>query len=146
VSCPAKKSLEFEEYLADVTDPRRCEGTYPLINILFIAGCAVICGADDFLAIGEFGRSKRKFLEKFLDLSAGFPSHDRFNAIFRAIKRAEFEKCLLNWIVALHEVMDGQVVAIDGKSQLPTLCRRWCHDSPSRAPGPGFDAEQVPVP
>lgn len=113
---PAKKSVAFEEYFADVTDPRRREGTYPLLNILFIAVCAVICGADDFVAIAEFGRSKRKFLGKFLDLSAGIPSHDRFNAIFRAIKPAEFEKCLLNWIVALHEVTDGQVVAIDGKT------------------------------
>ena len=113
---PTKKSVAFEEYFADVTDPRRREGTYPLLNILFIAVCAVICGADDFVAIAEFGRSKRKFLEKFLDLSAGIPSHDRFNAIFRAIKPAEFEKCLLNWIVALHEVTDGQVVAIDGKT------------------------------
>jgi predicted transposase YbfD/YdcC len=113
---PAKKSVAFEEYFADVTDPRRREGTYPLLNILFIAVCAVICGADDFVAIAEFGRSKRKFLEKFLHLSAGIPSHDRFNAIFRALKPAEFEKCLLNWIVALHEVTDGQVVAIDGKT------------------------------
>lgn len=113
---PAKKSVAFEEYFADVTDPRRRAGTYPLLNILFIAVCAVICGADDFVAIAEFGRSKRKFLEKFLDLSAGIPSHDRFNAIFRALKPAEFEKCLLNWIVALHEVTDGQVVAIDGKT------------------------------
>jgi predicted transposase YbfD/YdcC len=113
---PAKKSVAFEEYFADVTDPRRREGTYPLLNILFIAVCAVICGADDFVAIAEFGRSKRKFLEKFLDLSAGIPSHDRFNAIFRALKPTEFETCLLNWIVALHEVTDGQVVAIDGKT------------------------------
>lgn len=113
---PAKKSVAFEEYFADVTDPRRREGTYPLLNILFIAVCAVICGADDFVAIAEFGRSKRKFLEQFLDLSAGIPSHDRFNAIFRALQPAEFEKCLLNWIVALHEVTDGQVVAIDGKT------------------------------
>jgi predicted transposase YbfD/YdcC len=113
---PTKKSVAFEEYFADVTDPRRREGTYPLLNILFIAVCAVICGADDFVAIAEFGRSKRKFLEKFLDLSAGIPSHDRFNAIFRALKPAEFETCLLNWIVALHEVTDGQVVAIDGKT------------------------------
>ena len=113
---PVKKSVAFEEYFADVTDPRRREGTYPLLNILFIAVCAVVCGADDFVAIAEFGRSKRKFLEKFLDLRAGIPSHDRFNAIFREIKPAEFETCLLNWIVALHEVTDGQVVAIDGKT------------------------------
>jgi predicted transposase YbfD/YdcC len=113
---PAKKSVAFEEHFADVSDPRRRESTYPLINIMFIAVCAVICGADDFVAIAEFGRSKKKFLEKFLDLRAGIPSHDRFNAIFRAIKPAEFEKCLLSWIAALHEITDGQVVAIDGKT------------------------------
>ena len=113
---PAMKSVAIEEYFSEVTDPRRREGTYPLINFLVIAICAVICGADDFVAIAEFGRAKKKFLEKFLDLSAGIPSHDRFNAIFRAIKPAEFEKCLLSWITALHEVTDGQVVAIDGKT------------------------------
>jgi len=113
---PAKKSVAIEECFSEVTDPRRREGTYPLINFLVIAICAVICGADDFVAIAEFGRAKKKFLERFLDLSAGIPSHDRFNAIFRAIKPAEFEKCLLRWITALHEVTDGQVVAIDGKT------------------------------
>jgi predicted transposase YbfD/YdcC len=51
-----------------------------------------------------------------LDLRAGIPSHDRFNAIFAAIKPAEFEKCLLSWITALHEVSEGQIVAIDGKT------------------------------
>jgi predicted transposase YbfD/YdcC len=97
-------------------DPRRGKATYPLINILVIAVCAVLCGADDFVSIAHFGRAKKKFLAKFLDLSAGIPSHDRFNAIFRAIKPAEFEKCLLSWITALHEITDGQVVAIDGKT------------------------------
>lgn len=113
---PAKKSAAIEECFSEVTDPRRREGTYPLINFLVIAVCAVICGADDFVAIAEFGRAKKEFLKRFLDLSAGIPSHDRFNAIFRAIKPAEFEKCLLRWITALHEVTDRQVVAIDGKT------------------------------
>jgi hypothetical protein len=113
---PAKKSAAIEEHFAEVTDPRRREGIYPLINFLVIAVCAVICGADDFVAIAEFGRAKKKFLEKFLDLSAGIPSQDGFNAIFRALKPAEFEKCLLSWITALHEVIDGQVVAVDGKT------------------------------
>ena len=112
----AKKSASIEEHFAELTDPRRREGTYPLINIVVIAICAVICGADDFVAIADFGRIKRKLLEKFLDLSAGIPSHDRFNAIFGAIKPAEFEKCLLSWITALHELTAGQVVAIDGKT------------------------------
>ena len=90
--------------------------TYPLINIVVIAVCAVICGADDFVAIAEFGRKKRKWLARFLDLKDGIPSHDRFNAILAAIKPAEFEKCLLSWITALHEITDGQVIAIDGKT------------------------------
>ena len=90
--------------------------TYPLVNIVTIAICAVICGADDFVAIAKFGRAKRKWLSQFLDLSSGIPSHDRFNAILAAIKPAEFEACLLSWITALHEITDGQVVAIDGKT------------------------------
>jgi predicted transposase YbfD/YdcC len=59
---------------------------------------------------------KREWLARFLDLRSGIPSHDRFNAILAAIKPAEFEKCLLSWITALHEITDGQVVAIDGKT------------------------------
>ena len=90
--------------------------TYPLINVVVIAVCAVICGADDFVAIAEFGRLKRDWLARFLDLRNGIPSHDRFNQILAAIKPAEFKECLLSWITALHEITDGQVVAIDGKT------------------------------
>jgi predicted transposase YbfD/YdcC len=104
------------EHFADLTDPRRRKVTYPLVNIVVIALCAVISGADDFVAIAEWARMRRRWLAKFLDLSTGIPSHDRFNAILGAIKPAEFEKCLLSWITALHEVSDGQIVAIDGKT------------------------------
>ncbi len=87
-----------------------------MINIVVIALCGVICGADDFVAIAKFGRTKRDWLAKFLDLSAGIPSHDRFNAVLAMIKPAQFEQCLLSWITALHDITDGQVVAIDGKT------------------------------
>jgi len=113
---PAKKSAAIADHFAELTDPRRREVKYPLINIVVIAVCAVICGADDFVAIAAFGRMKKKFFENLLDLKEGIPSHDRFNAIFAAIKPAEFEKCLLSWITALHEITDGQVIAIDGKT------------------------------
>ena len=89
---------------------------YPLINIVTIALCAVISGADDFVSIANFGRTKRKWLEQFLDLRAGIPSHDRFNAILRAIKPAEFEQCLLSFVTALHPISGGQLVANDGKT------------------------------
>jgi predicted transposase YbfD/YdcC len=112
----AQRPASIVEHFSELSDPRRREGTYPLINFVVIGVCAVLCGADDFVAMAEFGRSKKKFLEKFLDLSEGIPSHDRFNAIFATIKPAEFEKCLLSWITALHEITNGQVIAIDGKT------------------------------
>ncbi len=113
-----RKSIgaEIRVHFARLTDPRRREPVYPLINIVTIALCAVLCGADDFVAIARWGKMKKKWLAKFLDLSAGIPSHDRFNAVFAAIKPAEFERCFLNWIAALHDVTAGQLVAIDGKT------------------------------
>ncbi len=110
------KSNRIQDHFEELNDPRRREVTYPLINVVVIAICAVICGADDFVAIAKYGRTKRDWFAKFLDLESGIPSHDRFNAIFAALNPAEFEKCLLSWILALHELTDGQVIAIDGKT------------------------------
>jgi predicted transposase YbfD/YdcC len=111
-----KKSVKIQEHFATLTDPRRRKVTYPLINIVVIAVCAVICGADDFVAIADFGKTKRRWFARFLHLNSGIPSHDRFNAVLAAIKPAEFEQCLLRWITALHEITGGQVIAIDGKT------------------------------
>lgn len=109
-------AARIEDHFADLIDPRRREGTHPLINIVTIALCAVISGADDFVAIAEYGRKKKKWLEQFLDLSAGIPSHDCFNRVLGAVQPSGFEKCLLSWITALHAVTEGQIVAIDGKT------------------------------
>jgi predicted transposase YbfD/YdcC len=109
-------AADIRNHFADLTDPRRRKIVYPLINIVTIALCAVICGADDFVSIAFWGRTKKEWLAKFLDMSSGIPSHDRFNAILGALRPAEFEKCLLSWITALHEISDGQIVAIDGKT------------------------------
>jgi predicted transposase YbfD/YdcC len=112
----AKKSAKVQDHFATLTDPRRRPPVYPLINVVTIAICAVICGADDFVAIAKFGKARREWFARFLDLKDGIPSHDRFNAIFAAINPAEFEKCLLSWITVLHEISGGQVIAIDGKT------------------------------
>ena len=109
-------SARIDKHLASLTDPRRRKVTYPLINIVTIALCAVIAGADDFVTIAAWARQKRAWLAKILDLSNGIPSHDRFNAIFKTIKPDEFERCLLSWITSLHEITAGQLVAIDGKT------------------------------
>jgi predicted transposase YbfD/YdcC len=110
------KSARIQDHFAELSDPRRREVMYPLVNVVVIAICAVICGADDFVAIARFGRTKREWLERFLDLKGGIPSHDRFNAIFAALRPAEFESCLLSWISAVQEITAGQVIAIDGKT------------------------------
>jgi predicted transposase YbfD/YdcC len=109
-------TARIEEHFADLTDPRNREGTYPLVNIVVMALCAVVSGADDFVAIAKWAKTKEDWLANFLDMSSGIPSHDRFNAILGAIKPPEFERCLLRWITALHEITDGQVIAIDGKT------------------------------
>lgn len=113
---PQVVSTRIQDHFASLTDPRRRKVTYPLLNIVTIAVCAIVAGADDFVSIAQWGRQKRQWLEQFLDLSNGIPSHDRFNAVLAALVPAEFERCLLSWITALHEVTDGQVVAIDGKT------------------------------
>lgn len=109
-------SVRIQDHFAEVTDPRQREVTYSLLNIITIALCAVVAGADDFVSIAEYGEKKKKWLAHFLDLSAGIPSHDCFNRVLAAIQPAEFEKCLLSWITALHAVTGGQIVAIDGKT------------------------------
>ena len=109
-------SARIGKHFASLTDPRRRKVTYPLINIVTMTLCAVIAGADDFVTIAAWARQKRAWLARILDLSNGIPSHDRFNAIFKAIKPAEFERCLLSWVTSLHEVTAGQLIAIDGKT------------------------------
>lgn len=111
-----KSSVRIADHFTELTDPRRREPTYPLLNIVTMALCAVISGCDDFVSMAQWANMKRDWLAKFLDLSSGVPSHDRFNAIFAALKPAEFEQCLLSWITSLQEISSGQIIAIDGKT------------------------------
>ncbi len=104
---PGTPSARIQDHFANLTDPRRRKVVYPLINIVTIAICAVVCGADDFVAIAAYGRKRRRWLSRFLDLASGIPSHDRFNTVLAAIKPSEFEACLLSWITALHEISAG---------------------------------------
>src|SRR3954469_12294500 len=113
---PSDFSARLDRHFASLTDPRRGKVTYPLINIVAIALCATIAGADDFVAIADWARQKKDWLAEFLDLFRGIPSHDRFNAIFRAIKPEQFKRCLVGWITELHKVVVGHVVPIDGKT------------------------------
>ena len=114
---PKKVSARIQDHFADLTDPRRRKVTYPLINIVTIAVCAVICGADDFV-VHRRVRPQEAEVAGAVPRSVAAASRRTIASTrsWRAIKPAEFEKCLLSWITALHEITDGQVVAIDGKT------------------------------
>jgi predicted transposase YbfD/YdcC len=105
------------EYLGQVPDPR-VERTraHPLPNILVIALLAVLCGADSFTTIEAFGRAKREFLETFLDLENGIPSHDTFGRVFAMLDPAALQEAFRRWVASLVEETKGEVVAIDGKT------------------------------
>ena len=106
----------FAACFADLRDPRKnnqCD--HQLIDILFIAVCAVICGADGFTDMEEFGIAKQDWLRQFLELKNGIPSHDTFNRLFARLRPKEFQRCLLSWIQAVAALSDGDIVAIDGK-------------------------------
>ena len=109
-------SPRIDHHFQSLSDPRRGKLTHPLINILTIALCATIAGADDFVAMADWARQHKDWLGRFLDLSNGIPSHDRLNMIFRRLKPAEFERCLLSWLGALHDTSAGRLLAIDGKT------------------------------
>ena len=107
----------LRDHFADLPDPR-IERTkrHQLLDIVTIAICAVVCGADTWGAVEAFGKRKHAFLARFLDLPGGIPSHDTFGRVFAALDPAAFETRFLAWVQATVRATAGQVVAIDGKT------------------------------
>jgi predicted transposase YbfD/YdcC len=87
-----------------------------LEDIVTVAICAVIFGADGWAQVALFGRSKIKWFKTFLALPNGIPSHDTFGRVFAKLDPAAFEACFLKWITALVTASRGRLVAIDGKT------------------------------
>ncbi len=105
------------EHFADLPDPREERAKrHPLINVLVIALCAMLCGAEDFVAMHDFGIAKQEWLQERLDLTNGIPSHDTFGRVFARLDPDAFARCFLAWIEALQKKMPGQVIALDGKT------------------------------
>lgn len=103
-------------HFAAMTDPRVVgRSDHMLLDIITIAVCAVICGADSWVAVAEFGKAKEAWLATFLVLPNGIPSHDTFGQVFGALDPDEFESCFLSWVQSIAKVMEGEVIAIDGK-------------------------------
>jgi len=106
----------YNEYFGSLSDPRDTRGLlHELHDIVIIALLAIICGADEFTEMEEFGRSKKSFLEQFLELRNGIPSHDTFGRVFAALCPDAFRKCFIAWVKSLCE-LEGDIVNIDGKA------------------------------
>jgi predicted transposase YbfD/YdcC len=102
---------------ADLDDPR-VERTkeHLLLDIIVIAICAVICGAEAWTEIEQFGLAKHAFFARFLPLPNGIPSHDTFSRVFARVQPGQFQAAFAAWVRDMVELAVGQVVALDGKT------------------------------
>ena len=104
-------------YFATVPDPRiERSRLHPLSSILVMSLCAIICGADSFVAIEEFGLAKVGWLKTFLELPHGIPSHDTLGRVFAALNPKALAEAFRQWVAAVATLTEGEVVAIDGKT------------------------------
>lgn len=104
------------EHFSDCEDPRRdfCK-EHLLIDMIVIGILAVICGANDFVGMAEFGLDRETWLRTFLQLPGGIPSHDTFGRVLARIKPSEFQRCFSNWVRSVARLTNGEVIPIDGK-------------------------------
>jgi hypothetical protein len=99
------KETAISKAFDEITDPginRRLR--HPLVNILTISICAIICGCDDFHSIEEYGKSKISWLKSFLDLENGIPSHDTFNDVMNRLKPKELSHAFTQWVLGLQKI------------------------------------------
>jgi predicted transposase YbfD/YdcC len=112
-------------HFASVEDPRvERKREHLLMDIFVIAISAVVCGANDWVAVETFGKAKESWLRKFLALPHGIPSHDTFGRVFALLKPEQVQASFVSWIQAVTQVTAGQVVAIDGKTVRHSYDRR----------------------
>ena len=113
---PGRRTSLWEPF-AELTDPRRDHlKEHRLVDIITIALCGVICGADGWAAIETFGREKEGWLRTFLALPGGIPSHDTFGRVFARLDPEAFRRCFLAWVRTVVGEPEQEVVAIDGKT------------------------------
>lgn len=109
--------LSIVRNFEEITDPRIIlKTTHKLVEVIVIAICAVICGADKWTQVEEYGNTNYEWLKAILELPSGIPSHDTFGRIFSKLNPEAFQRCFQTWIREVFEITGGQVIAIDGKT------------------------------
>src|SRR5512142_3244395 len=122
---PSDGPATFHDHFGELKDPRvERTGRHPLVNVLFIAVGGVLCGANSFAGIHEFGDDRKTWLARFLDLSNGIPCEDTFRRVLARLDPAAFEKALLSWMRAVQEITESRLIAVDGKTLRGSYDRR----------------------
>jgi len=112
-----RAKLNLITVLKEVPDPRVDRRKLHLLpDLLSIAICALLCGADSFEDMEVFGEAKLDWFETFLELPHGIPSHDTFNRVFAALDPQGFLECFMRWTQSLRTAVAEEVVALDGKA------------------------------
>ena len=104
------------ERVEKIEDPRRQYGylQHKLITVVIISFCAIICGAEDYEDIEDFGNIRKEWLSTFLELTNGIPDKDTFRRVFERLNRSEVAQCLYGWIG--NREVSGKTVNLDGKT------------------------------
>jgi len=104
-------------HFGGLEDPRDMRGKeHLLIDIITIALCAVISGAEGWEDIAEYGRAKQEWLSTFLELPNGIPCADTFGRVFARLDPEQMQSCFVSWVNAISNLLETEVVAIDGKT------------------------------
>lgn len=109
------ENISIKKHFEIISEPRESNKRHKLIDIITIGICAVVCNADTWEAIEEYGKSKAEWLKNFLELPHGIPSHDTIARVFAQIDPVEFQQAFINWVQAIN-LLSNQVIAIDGKT------------------------------
>lgn len=110
-------SASVVNYFEELEDPRIGRNRrHKLIDIVVLTVCAVISGCETWEDIQDYGEFKEEWLKRFLELPHGIPSHDTIRRLFIRLDPQELQQCFFNWIEAVREQTEGDVVAIDGKT------------------------------
>lgn len=108
--------IPFTTHFDCIKDPRYHNTRHLLYDMLIIALCAIISGADSWTQVAEYGRSKIGWFKKFLKLPNGIPSHDTFGRLFSMLEPEGFQNFFTRWVQDLSLSLKGKTVPIDGKT------------------------------
>ena len=107
----------IQAHFGKLKDPRvNRTRRHSLLDIIVLAICAVVSGADDWVGVADFGQAKLSWLRQYLALPNGIPSHDTFGRVFGLLDPVEFEACFSSWTRAAFGEVAEEVIAIDGKT------------------------------